>query len=190
MSEKQCTECLLIKPLKDFRNQERGKFGKRSKCKKCEYLKHKQRYSVNPEIRREIEKKYRQRSPEVFARKDKKYYEANKEKMREYNKAWKLNNPEKYAEHNRTKEHRRRARKFQNGTEEYTEQIIIETYGTNCHICNQPINLEAPRRVGTEGWELGLHLDHVVPLSKGGDDRIENLRPTHGMCNLKKTDTI
>jgi len=50
----------------------------------------------------------------------------------------------------------------------------------------KPIDLNAPRRVGIEGWELGLHLDHVIPLSKGGYDTIDNIRPTHGICNIRK----
>ena len=190
MSEKQCTDCKIVKPLEDFRNQERGKFGKRSKCKKCEYLKYKEYYSSKPEARRDIEKRYRQRSPEVFARRDKKYYEANKEKMLEQNKAWKAENPERHAELNRRKERVRRARKFENGIEPYTEARLLETYGTACHLCGNEIDLTAPRQVGALGWELGLHVDHLLPLSKGGADKLENVRPAHGHCNLSKGNTV
>jgi 5-methylcytosine-specific restriction endonuclease McrA len=72
----------------------------------------------------------------------------------------------------------------------YTETEILEKYGTLCHICNLEIDMNAPRQVGRLGWEMGLHLDHVYPLSKGGDDTIENVRPSHGRCNIIKSATI
>lgn len=43
------------------------------------------------------------------------------------------------------------------------------------------------RRCGEPGWEDGLHLDHVVPLSKGGPDLITNVKPSHARCNLAKS---
>lgn len=68
----------------------------------------------------------------------------------------------------------------------YNDQDVLDLYGTDCHICGEPINLNAPRGCGPEGWELGLHIDHLIPLANGGDDTIENVRPSHGLCNVKK----
>ena len=59
-------------------------------------------------------------------------------------------------------------------------------YGSDCHICLNPIDLLAPRQPGIKGWEYGLHIDHVIPLSKGGPDTLGNVRPAHGSCNVKK----
>jgi 5-methylcytosine-specific restriction endonuclease McrA len=67
---------------------------------------------------------------------------------------------------------------------------ILELYGPNCHICNTPIDLKAPRRVGIAGWERSFHPDHVVPLSKGGQNVIENIRPAHAKCNMRKAATL
>jgi 5-methylcytosine-specific restriction endonuclease McrA len=50
--------------------------------------------------------------------------------------------------------------------------------------------MSAPRKVGQDGWEHGLHIDHVYPLSKGGLDTLENVRPAHGKCNIVKWATI
>jgi len=72
----------------------------------------------------------------------------------------------------------------------YSELQVIQTYGTNCHICSNPIDFTAPRKVGQTGWEKGLHIDHVYPLSKGGLDTLENVRPSHGQCNVIKWATI
>lgn len=72
----------------------------------------------------------------------------------------------------------------------FTANTVLAKYGENCHICNGPIDLEASRKSGVDGWELSLHIDHVMPLSKGGDDTLENVRPAHGQCNLFKSAKI
>jgi 5-methylcytosine-specific restriction endonuclease McrA len=81
---------------------------------------------------------------------------------------------------------RRRAIIAEVRSEPYTTQQILDTYGSDCHICHEPIDLDAPRRVGSGGWLKSLHLDHVVPLVRGGTDLIENIRTSHGICNLSK----
>jgi 5-methylcytosine-specific restriction endonuclease McrA len=99
-----------------------------------------------------------------------KYYESHKEKFRA---AWR----------------KRKAAKLNNGFEPYTEQEVLDTYGSNCHLCSEPINLEAPRKSGHEGWEQGLHIDHFISLKDGGADSLNNVRPSHGVCNLRKGST-
>jgi 5-methylcytosine-specific restriction endonuclease McrA len=68
----------------------------------------------------------------------------------------------------------------------YSANTVLAKYGTTCHLCNKEIDITAPRKSGTPGWENGLHIDHVVPLSKGGQDTLKNVRPSHGWCNLSK----
>lgn len=64
---------------------------------------------------------------------------------------------------------------------------VIEAYGSICYLCDGKIDMSASMAVGEEGWQLGLHIDHVLPRRFGGGDSLENLRPTHGLCNLKKS---
>lgn len=85
---------------------------------------------------------------------------------------------------------RKRALKFGVDTEWYSPQQILDIYGTDCHICNKPIDLNAPRQAGKPGWENGLQIDHVMPLSKGGTDTVDNVRPAHGYCNNIKNATV
>ena len=73
---------------------------------------------------------------------------------------------------------------------QYRTADVISRYGTNCNECGELIDMDAPRKVGDDGWEKGLHVDHVIPLSKGGDDTIDNVRPTHGYCNMLKSATM
>lgn len=91
-------------------------------------------------------------------------------------------NLDKVRERERAKNRRRRAKE----SKLYNELQVIATYGPNCHICGLVIDFMAPRKCGVEGWENGLHIDHLIPISKGGPDNLENVRPTHGVCNLNK----
>lgn len=101
---------------------------------------------------------------------------------------------EKYRIYNRTNRKMRNGTRFKkllaqgyNPKKDYfSANTVIETYGTDCHLCGGAIDLSAPRTPGKPGWEKSLHVDHVIPLSKGGDDTLENVRPSHGKCNIKK----
>ena len=108
--------------------------------------------------------------------------ELNPEMFRESNRKWKRNNPEK------VKADKRHRRSLEHSVESqpYLLEDLLTTYGLNCYLCNEEIDLKAPRTGRDNGWEKGLHIDHVVPLSKGGNGLIKNLRPTHAQCNLRK----
>lgn len=66
----------------------------------------------------------------------------------------------------------------QKGVGEITKEQFLELWNTpNCHIC---------------GTELGEDrtIDHVMPLSKGGSNRLDNLKMAHLSCNQKKSAKI
>lgn len=62
---------------------------------------------------------------------------------------------------------------------------VLREYGSACHICGEEIDLNLPRTS-----RMGLTVDHVFPLSKGGSDELDNLRPAHWICNRRKSDKI
>ena len=111
-----------------------------------------------------------------------KYRKENATKLNESNRIWRQKNPDKV----RMITARKRAIKFNAITEKYTSENVIDLYGNICHICGNDINMKAPRMVGKNNWEMSLHLDHVIPLSKGGSDTLDNIKPAHALCNLKK----
>lgn len=128
---------------------------------------------------------------------DSEVYLANKEKILEYQRVYREKYPEKhkarlrkYKQQNAEKfaeyERKRRAAKRGESHKFYSTQLVIDTYGTICYLCNTEIDMKANRRTGRAGWEFGLQIDHVVPLSHSGSDTIENVRPTHGLCNSRK----
>jgi 5-methylcytosine-specific restriction endonuclease McrA len=80
----------------------------------------------------------------------------------------------------------RRASKLGNDYIKYTFNEVINLYGEICYLCNEKIDMLAPRKAGIPGWEKGLHIDHVIDIAAGGPDTLDNVRPTHGICNLKK----
>ena len=115
-----------------------------------------------------------------------KSYSKNIQKNRESVSKLRLNNLDKKRSNNT----QYKARKRNNNYEFYTEQQVLDAYGFLCHLCGIAIDMTAPRRSGLKNWEMGLHIDHVIPLSKGGADSLVNVRPSHGLCNSKKNNNI
>ena len=115
---------------------------------------------------------------------------ANPEKIKAYKQKWESENRLKLRPQKAKAARKRRAKEYNNGYENYTEQQVIELYGVTCYLCDEQVDLEASRQSGAQGWETGLHIDHLVPVSKGGPDTLENVRPTHGKCNLRKGHTM
>lgn len=109
----------------------------------------------------------------------------NRDHIREYQRAYQKMNPEKV----RQGVDNRRARLASVVSDNHTLTEVIAMYGTDCHICLEPIDMKAPGKVGLPGWERGFQKDHVVPLSKKGPNTLENVRPSHGLCNLIKNDS-
>jgi 5-methylcytosine-specific restriction endonuclease McrA len=62
---------------------------------------------------------------------------------------------------------------------------VLREYGSACHICKDQIDLTLSRTS-----RMGLTVDHVIPLSKGGSDELDNLRPAHWICNNRKSDKL
>jgi hypothetical protein len=65
-------------------------------------------------------------------------------------------------------------------------QILLKRDGMNCYLCDVPVNFRAPYIQGQEGWEWFPHLEHVIPVSKGGTDELDNIKLAHAKCNRDK----
>ena len=135
-------------------------------------------------------KEYKKKNKEHILNMNRAYVEANRQKVAEQKKQWKIDNPERNLHSNRKAGRARRARLKNSITIAYTESQVMSTYGTSCNICGLEIDFLAPRQVGKKGWEMGLHIDHLLPIARGGSDTLDNVRPTHGLCNLRKCATV
>ena len=211
---KPCSKCGENKPIEMFGKRNDTKDGRRSQCRSCrneinnkwqrtENAKSSARQwsKTNRNKIREYEKRYWEKNPEKLkekrSRNGRVWRERYPEKAREKTAKWRNANPDKVREiAKRSRDNSpgksmrdwrsRRARLAEVISEKYTEEQVLAKWGTDCHICGEAIDLEAPRSPGTPGWEVSLHLEHVIPLKKKGPDTIDNVKPSHGLCNLKK----
>lgn len=62
---------------------------------------------------------------------------------------------------------------------------ILARDGSVCHICRTAIDLAL-----RFPHPLSLTIDHFIPISAGGSDEMENLRPAHLSCNVFKSDDV
>jgi DNA repair exonuclease SbcCD ATPase subunit len=142
----------------------------------------KEYYKNNKKQIRERQLVYEEKTKDKRAEYLKKYYEENKERVRIAKREYSRLHPEL----DRNKNRRKRAIKKQNGFEKYKESDVLSLYGTDCYLCNKPIDLSATRKCGDPGWENGLHIEHYIDIALGGPDTLDNVRPAHGICNLTK----
>ncbi len=133
-----------------------------------------------------LEKASRERHREAKVQRDRAYYQNNREalqqKMRDYyyanheerlrkQREWGARNVKKVSEYSA----RKRARMRLVVVGEVCYATLLEAHGMVCHICGGEIRTKAE-----------LHMDHVVPLIRGGEHSMENIRPSHGLCNMRK----
>jgi 5-methylcytosine-specific restriction endonuclease McrA len=114
------------------------------------------------------------RKPKRAAKKKQKaaaYRDANREVLREKRREYHRSNPQKA----KAKKAKRRAMEKGAKGKTTASQIsfLQKTLNYRCVYCNEPL--------GTD-W----HLDHLVPLSKGGTNYPNNLVPSCAKCNLQK----
>ena len=65
--------------------------------------------------------------------------------------------------------------------DDYTRAEIAERDSYTCQLCGDPVDmgLRAPDR-------MSATIDHVVPLSVGGNDTRSNVQLAHWSCNSRK----
>jgi hypothetical protein len=179
---KTCTQCKQEFP-KTLEYFYKKKNGLHFYCKECAKANAKSWQKTNPEKVNASHKTYYKANPEKEKTRKKIYYLANPKKINAKSSAWRKANPEKANALAR----KYRAKKLGNGFEPYTLEEIFETYGTNCYLCDLPINFNVSGRPGSNPqWRSGLHIEHFIDIALGGSDTIENVRPSHAWCNLTK----
>lgn len=125
----------------------------------------------NPEKIVAASKAYASANPDKLVQTRRKHYTKNAEAYR----ARSRQRSEKHPEYNRLSAHIRRARKFSAGGV-LPKDIEAKLWGFQqglCACCGAPL-------VGK------LHVDHVIPLSKGGDNTEANVQLLLQSCNQQK----
>ena len=202
MSEtKICTMCKIEKELIEFNKNHLSKDGLTTRCKGCLRITKQIHYTKNKEKVLLKNKTWRLENSHKCKERRSKYYQANKEQVNIKSALWVKNNPEKvkltrdrYAIHNidtvraqkrawskrnpesaRLAQHRRRARKLENGGE-YTFkdiEVLLLEQDQKCKYCNTDIVNE-------------YHIDHILPIVLKGSNDLSNIQLLCPSCNQRK----
>lgn len=197
---KVCYKCKINKPLDMFRMKKaRGVYKSATICKECESLQKKEYYLKNKDKVLKANRE-RDRSPEAKERR-KKYLEKYtkdkkqflKEKMQRYYKEntatllkkvseYKKTNNGKISTHSSTNKRRSQKLEKEDGSvTKYSLDILLLVQGSTCFYCKKDLDFSIGR---------GVHLDHYIPLSKGGTHSITNVVWSCSTCNLQKGSVI
>jgi len=156
---KTCNRCKEEKPatLEYFYNNQ-GRL--RSYCKSCHNKKTSDYYQTDKgkAANAKAVKNYRKNNLEKRRASALAYYYTDRGKENVY-----MNNKKRRARQNNAPV-----------VESFTRQDILDKWGTDCHICKKPVDV------------LDWHMEHVLPLVKGGEHSLTNVKPSHPKCNLVK----
>lgn len=182
-----------VKPCAKCGAQDRNKSGG---CRPCQRERSRKYYEENRKKALEYARKYRQENREKFLERDRKYYEENREKCLERNRKWREENREyyrKYHEENpgvaRRAKHNRRAREMnpQYPNDKLSKGLkrkLMKEQGGLCAYAHAPLAYWCAIDVRKEN-----HMDHIVPLAKGGRNIDSNMQITCPGCNTRKSDS-
>jgi hypothetical protein len=134
---------------------------------------------------------YKLRHPDRIKASKEKWRLANPEKHAAHSKAWRERNPEKAKETytewaKRNPEYiyqkSRRRKSLLSGVEhdDYNRIDIFNNYEGICCICNKPIDIDMPPR-----HPESFTIQHIIPVSLGGNDTVDNIKPAHYSCNSR-----
>lgn len=183
---KTCITCGITKPISEYYNDNNFRDLRQPSCKTCFNKRQKQYKNANREQIierskqyrnsnreqiREHQNKYRHANKKQIIERNKQYRDSNRRLISERNKQYRKANPLKICIHSRN----RKARKL-NAPGSHTEADIAQLLilqKTKCAVCHCSI-------------KNGYHVDHVIPLAKGGSNDKLNLQLLCPPCNLSK----
>lgn len=174
---KRCSRCGDVKPLDAFYRHPYGLLGRQSHCIVCRKVLLAERQMAAPGRYAAVQATHYQRlvawkraHPDRVRENDARFRAANRERRRAASSAWARANPDTVAERNA----RYRARKKDAYVAPVSRRAIYERDGGICGICQNPVPFDA------------FHLDHIIPLARGGTHEPKNVQVAHGRCNNRK----
>lgn len=176
---KDCKTCGETKPLDQFSPVTRGRLGRASDCKRCAADKKAAYRAANPERIRAANQKHYAANAERMRADKRAYNVTNADRRAAYMHRYRADNPTAHRDWARAnpdkvaaQRHRRRARIAKNGFETYSLTDVYEESDYRCAYCSGPIE----------------HLDHIIPVAKGGADTRTNVIGACALCNQTKSD--
>lgn len=170
---KECSQCKIELPANPawFPIETRNTTGLKSQCVACSRKYH---WENRQKILSKKREKHLQSDSEHNKKLRSQWRKENREKIRYLTKKWRSDNRDEYLRANVAKEHRRRARKIAaSGTHSAAEiKDLIDKQKGKCWYC--AVKLKK------------YHVDHRIPLARGGSNGIENIVIACPPCNLRK----
>jgi hypothetical protein len=182
---KVCTKCGKNKPITDFHKCKIGKYGVCSWCKQCMAEYHKLRRKENKEHLNAQNREYYNRNRKNKAEYAKQYYLENKEAYRLRKKYYMENNKEKIKEAAKKYQHTHREFLAANSAK-YRALKLKQTP----ELAQQELNLIKLYYKISQVMGENYHVDHVVPINKGGLHHPNNLQICHKDDNFSKNDKL
>lgn len=187
---KVCTKCNIEKTKDGFRKHKGKKDGLSSQCKSCvsrndrEYRDNnqekiaagKQQYTANNQVKiTTYQQQYTANNQEKIATYNRQYYANNQEKIVDCSRQYRVNNTDKIAAYSRNSRARKR-----NAYGSHTVAEIRAIFDSQLGLC---ANCKAKL---FKSGKYKFHVDHIVPLVKGGSNDRYNLQCLCPTCNLRK----
>jgi 5-methylcytosine-specific restriction endonuclease McrA len=127
-------------------------------------------HAANKVKNRALSRKWREANPGKAKQTDRKWRDAHPEQRREVERNWR----ETHREENREKDRRRRARKAGCSVSATDIRQVVAASNGICALCWAYV---------PDGMR---HIDHIIPLDKGGPHSSENLQLLCYRCNTRK----
>jgi 5-methylcytosine-specific restriction endonuclease McrA len=185
---KRCSECGETKPLSCFGKRSDRPSGYRSHCNACGSARKSKWYSENQSHVKDYYAKWRAENPGLAETYTKRWKENNAERVREMKREWARKNPDSVramSARNRARngdgKARRRARLREVAHEKIVPARVYERDRWICAICGKKVNrkLKGPH-------PQSASIDHIVPVSLGGEHTYINVQLAHYSCNSSK----
>lgn len=175
---KKCNCCDISKELSEFHKRKDTKDGYRKECKECRNTKAKESYRINPEKK----VKYRERNAEKIANRMFEYYNANKDNILTQQKMYRASQQGKAISQKVEAQRYLQVKSTRDGSiTSETLEMLYEAQNGECYICGCDL---------TQLKRRNQHLDHIIPLSKGGKHILENVAWSCSTCNFNKSNNI
>jgi 5-methylcytosine-specific restriction endonuclease McrA len=197
---KRCCHCKVFLPISDFQKNSTTRDGFQFRCRNCQNAATRAYYATHKEETHQRVKTYRAKNPDKVYEWGRQYRESHREWYRTYQRLWrrKWRSDPKNAELDRERSRKfrpgyykthvaqyshysrmRRAQKLSAGGS-YSVSDIRKMYANQkgkCYWCSKKLNGQ-------------YHIDHVIPLSRGGSNDISNIVISCPPCNFEKNDRL